>query len=162
MLQMYGKVQRNDYNTCIPDPVNERRLRKLEHVFHNLQALYDTNILDSNIEIREDNGGFNIVLKSKPEVSIGRVYPDESRADFFVYSPALNRDYFIPFLRNAFQFFIAGAGEFILHASAIVENDEGMIFTGASGAGKTTISNFYPKDAVLSDEFICLRNSGNT
>lgn len=55
MLQMYGKVQRKDYNTCIPDPVNERRLRKLEHVFHNLQALYDTNILDSNIETVDNN-----------------------------------------------------------------------------------------------------------
>ncbi|MCK5357439.1 MAG: hypothetical protein KAJ48_03495 [Elusimicrobiales bacterium] len=115
------------------------------------------NGLDSAIEIKNNSGRFDVLLKSKPEIKLGRIYPDKGKADFFVYGEQLNKNYFIPFLRNSFQFFIAQAGEFILHASAIVKNGEGTVFTGPSGAGKTTISNFYSKESVLSDEFIYLR-----
>lgn len=34
----------------IPEPISEARLRHLEERFHNLQALYDTHISDSNVE----------------------------------------------------------------------------------------------------------------
>jgi len=45
----------DNYADWIPDPISEERLRNLEEMFHNLQALYDTHISDSNVETLDDN-----------------------------------------------------------------------------------------------------------
>ncbi len=49
----------------------------------------------------------------------------------------------------------------ILHASAVVERDRALVFTGVSGAGKSTISSMladaYPGCTKIADELLVLR-----
>lgn len=40
----------DEYAACIPHPISEERMRRVEARFHNLQSLYDTYIFESDIE----------------------------------------------------------------------------------------------------------------
>ena len=44
-----------DFETCIPDVVNEEKCRIVEAGFHNLQSLYDTYIFESDLENQDRN-----------------------------------------------------------------------------------------------------------
>ncbi|MCU0651146.1 MAG: hypothetical protein MUC52_02820 [Candidatus Omnitrophica bacterium] len=54
---------------------------------------------------------------------------------------------------------------FLLHASGVVWNNKGICFTGPSGSGKSTMLNMFkglvPKDCLLNDDRLALRNYGN-
>lgn len=49
VLKIYKKVNRRDYRSCIPEIISEEVLRILENKFHNLQSIYDTHLLLSDI-----------------------------------------------------------------------------------------------------------------
>lgn len=52
-------------------------------------------------------------------------------------------------------------GGFLLHAASLARNGRAFVFTGVSGAGKSTISECAPPDAaLLSDEVSYIRPSG--
>jgi hypothetical protein len=56
-------------------------------------------------------------------------------------------------LRIGYSLLLARRGGFLLHAASAVRNGRAFVFTGVSGAGKTTLSRLAPPDAtMLTDE----------
>ena len=61
-------------------------------------------------------------------------------------------------LRIVHTLLLAKEGGFLLHAASAVRNGRAFLFTGVSGAGKTTIASLAPRDAVvLTDEISYVR-----
>ena len=54
-LDIYRKLKPEEYPGCIPDVISEERLRYLANNFHNLQSLYDTYLLGSDIAEKDTN-----------------------------------------------------------------------------------------------------------
>jgi hypothetical protein len=55
----------------------------------------------------------------------------------------------------------APEGGFLLHGASAIRNGRAFLFSGVSGAGKTTISSLAPKDAILlTDEISYIRRDG--
>src|SRR5207237_8786628 len=62
------------------------------------------------------------------------------------------------FLRIMHTLILAQQGGFLLHAASAVRNGRAFIFSGVSGAGKTTISRLAPPDVrLLTDEVSYVR-----
>lgn len=62
------------------------------------------------------------------------------------------------FLRVLHTLMQAPEGGFLLHGASAIRNGRAFLFSGVSGAGKTTISRLAPKDAVLlTDEISYIR-----
>jgi len=61
-------------------------------------------------------------------------------------------------LRIVHTLVLAGRGGFLLHSASAIRNGKALLFAGASGAGKTTISRLAPADAtLLTDEISYVR-----
>ncbi len=57
---------------------------------------------------------------------------------------------------------LAERGGFLLHSASVVRNGKAFLFSGVSGAGKTTISRLAPADvALLTDEISYVRRVGD-
>src|SRR5215475_2117375 len=55
----------------------------------------------------------------------------------------------------------ARRGGFLLHGASAIRNDRAFLFSGVSGAGKTTISRLAPEDAILlTDEISYITRTG--
>jgi hypothetical protein len=52
-------------------------------------------------------------------------------------------------LRIVHTLLLAGEGGFLLHASSAIRNGRAFLFSGVSGAGKTTMARLAPPDAAL-------------
>jgi hypothetical protein len=64
-------------------------------------------------------------------------------------------------LRIVHTLLLAEEGGFLLHASSVVRNGRAFLFSGVSGAGKSTISQLAPRHAVLlTDEISYVRRDG--
>lgn len=64
-------------------------------------------------------------------------------------------------LRILHGLLLAREGGFLLHAASAIRNGKAFIFSGLSGAGKTTISGLAPSDAtLLTDEISYIRREG--
>jgi hypothetical protein len=46
---------------------------------------------------------------------------------------------------------------FLLHAATVVRNGKAYVFTGRSGAGKSTVASLSPRGSVLTDEISLLK-----
>ncbi len=65
-------------------------------------------------------------------------------------------------LRIVHTLLLASEGGFLLHAASAVRDGEAHIFTGRSGAGKTTLSRMAPNDVtLLTDEVSYIRKNAN-
>jgi hypothetical protein len=66
-------------------------------------------------------------------------------------------------IRIVHSLMLAKQGGFLLHAAGAIRNDVAFLFTGVSGAGKTTISRLAPEDVVLlTDEISYIRQQNQT
>jgi hypothetical protein len=64
-------------------------------------------------------------------------------------------------LRIVHSLILAGEGGFLLHGAGAIRNGRAFVFSGVSGAGKTTISSLAPADVVLlTDEISYIRPEG--
>ena len=65
-------------------------------------------------------------------------------------------------LRIVHTLILAKQGGFLVHAASAIRGGKAFIFSGVSGAGKTTISRLAPPDAtLLSDEVSYVRRDGD-
>jgi hypothetical protein len=65
-------------------------------------------------------------------------------------------------LRIVHTLILAREGGFLLHAASAIRHNRAFLFSGISGAGKTTISQLAPPDAtLLTDEVSYVRRSGD-
>jgi len=65
-------------------------------------------------------------------------------------------------LRIIHSLLLAQEGGLLMHAASVVRNGKAFLFTGVSGAGKTTISRLAPADAtLLTDEISYLTRNGH-
>jgi hypothetical protein len=64
-------------------------------------------------------------------------------------------------LRIVHTLLLARQGGFLVHAASAIRNGKAFLFSGVSGAGKTTISRLAPPDAtLLTDEISYIRREG--
>jgi hypothetical protein len=64
-------------------------------------------------------------------------------------------------LRIVHTLILAREGGFLLHAASVIRGGRAFLFSGVSGAGKTTISRLIPPDAtLLTDEISYVRRDG--
>jgi hypothetical protein len=64
-------------------------------------------------------------------------------------------------LRILHSLILANEGGFLLHGASAIRNGKAFVFSGVSGAGKTTISSLAPADVVLlTDEISYIRPDG--
>jgi hypothetical protein len=65
-------------------------------------------------------------------------------------------------LRIVHTLVLARQGGFLVHAASVIRGGKAFLFSGLSGAGKTTISRMAPPDAtLLTDEISYVRREGN-
>jgi hypothetical protein len=65
-------------------------------------------------------------------------------------------------LRIVHTLVLAREGGFLVHAASAIRGGKAFLFSGVSGAGKTTISRLAPPDAtLLTDEISYVRREGN-
>ena len=65
-------------------------------------------------------------------------------------------------LRIVHTLILAKQGGFLVHASSAIRDNKAFLFSGVSGAGKTTISRLAPPDAtLLTDEISYVRRKGD-
>ena len=66
-------------------------------------------------------------------------------------------------LRVLHSILLARTGGLLLHASSAIRHGHGLLFSGISGAGKTTIARLAPPDVrLLTDEVSYLRREGSS
>jgi hypothetical protein len=66
-------------------------------------------------------------------------------------------------LRIVHSLILAQEGGFLLHAASAVKGGSAFLFSGVSGAGKTTISRLAPSDVILlTDEISYIKPEGGT
>ena len=81
-----------------------------------------------------------------------RAFPSEIRFDGVRNQYALDS-----LLRVLLSWKLLGRRGFLLHAATVVRDGKAYIFTGRSGAGKSTVASLSPEGSVLTDEISLLR-----
>ena len=85
--------------------------------------------------------------------------PRESRGKIL---QSLNRYAIDSILRVVHTLIQAPEGGFLLHGASAIRNGRAFLFSGVSGAGKTTISRLAPADSILlTDEISYVRREGD-
>ena len=94
-----------------------------------------------------------------PESGIkGKIDQRKSFAEFQI-SPSRPMQEVEYLIRIASAIWIFEKGGLLIHGAALVRNDRGYLFTGHSGAGKTTVCRVSKDALILNDDLIALGKS---
>jgi len=85
----------------------------------------------------------------------GRIDQRESIAEFQI-SPSRSMQEVEYLIRIASAIWIFEKGGLLIHGAALVRNDHGYLFTGHSGAGKTTVCRVSKDALILNDDLIAI------
>ena len=112
------------------------------------------------VKFEEDHGLIRVHCIIPPRVEIGSVELDRRKCTFYGHSPAFTNYFLLPFVRFAFQLFLAERGGILMHSCGVVWRKHAYLFLGSSGAGKTTVAGLSRGRTVISDEYTCVRADG--
>jgi hypothetical protein len=108
--------------------------------------------LDENVEIRRhargltmQRNGFRALLDHNGEGGTLEILPELMVFDSF--------------LRVLYSHILLHADGLLLHSSGVIRRGKGYVFTGVSGAGKTTISKLPGGNTFLSDGVVAVRGT---
>lgn len=167
LSQITIKIGKNCFSLSISD-------RKIEDSIKE-SLLVCENLLSSDFLIKigyqENNGtifqNWKSLLFKGEEWFYDVISKDEIRLMLPKQEISLDATRVIAFLYDAFYRYRPNNGkksnDFLIHAAGILKHGKGFVFTGASGAGKTTVSNLsLPEAEILSDESIVIsEDNGN-
>ena len=128
VLGAFQKLSGDDYESCIPDVINEDLLRGFEAKFHGKQSQYDTYISDSDIEKADKNlpvirGHISVIYHLLETATELCHYYERHIAAFFgrSYEPKLpiSREKLLDLL---FTFCLSFANHFINSAKTLCQN----------------------------------------
>ena len=111
----------------------------------------DPKITDGDVEVHIDNGHWvfqraDFAAEFDPTTRVGRIR--QSRNPYSIDTA----------LRILHGLLLVREGGFLLHAASAIRNGKAFLFSGLSGAGKTTISSLIPAAAtLLTDEISYVR-----
>jgi hypothetical protein len=111
---------------------------------------------DDELEVKIDGGEWllkrgDFRARWNPEGSFGHIH--QSRSPYAIDCV----------LRIVHTLILARQGGFLVHAASAIRGGRAFLFSGVSGAGKTTISRLAPSDAtLLTDEISYVRREGNS
>ena len=144
--------------------VLERRFRRFLTSCPTPAFHFDISVIPEDVE----DGDRDEDLQVRAEGGLWRLRRGDFRAEW---DPATRRGWIhqrlSPYaadsvLRIVHTLLLSRARGFLLHASSVVRNGRAFLFTGPSGAGKTTIARLAPADAVvLTDEISYVRRVGD-
>ena len=110
---------------------------------------------DDELEVKMEEGEWllkrgDFRARWNPDAGIGRIR--QSRSPYAIDAV----------LRIVHSLILARQGGFLVHAASAIRGGKAFLFSGVSGAGKTTISRLAPPDAtLLTDEISYVRREGN-
>ncbi len=114
----------------------------------------------SDVKVIRKGQNIGFYTKAFPGAELGFFDPRENKAVFFDRGGGFLENHIRAFTLAVFQFFLFHREYgFVIHASGIRQGGRGYLFPGPSGSGKTTITALWPGASVVSDEFICIRES---
>jgi len=110
---------------------------------------------EKDVEVRMEDGGWLFErgdFSAQWDPQLGRGHVSQTPNPYAIDSV----------LRIVHTLILARKGGFLLHAASVIRNGKAFLFTGVSGAGKTTISRLAPDDvALLTDEVSYVRRVGD-
>ena len=134
ILESGKYLKKKDYANCIPDHISEEKLRLVKAQFHNLQSMYDTYLLKSDVERKNSNlhilrGHISIIfhlLRSAGDLS--HYYERHMSTNKF----SFGKTAFLPISKSGLLSILI---EFFLHFSD-------LYFTAAKNLCKSIISEY--------------------
>jgi hypothetical protein len=98
-----------------------------------------------------------VYKRSKGLKVLGCLDPEKRVAQLFRPGGRIPKRLFDEFIRRSFHVFLEHQGGFLLHASGAVLDDQGYVFTGPAGCGKSTAVRLLTGSTMLSDECIAVK-----
>src|SRR3989339_1780246 len=134
----------------------EKNVEKRKHILNlNIAGVSCGIVLSENYE----TVFFKILKERYREFSVKKT----AAKIYLVYKGLPNKYAFDTFVRLTYSSLLLKHNGFFLHASGVISRGKGYIFTGISGAGKTTVAEASRKcGVVLSDEIVAVRKVGKS